>query len=157
MSFGSVGGPSSSDSEASTAGQILGSGIAGASGELLRDAGIGTTGVGLVAEVPSVGTSTVVVGAGVAATAAGTTLEAGAAANMANILAKSSAGKMQKEVERGQAPKDVKNVHKGVGPYEKDHVHFKDGSARNQDGTWKHGFSDLSNKVMSWLNGHGWN
>jgi hypothetical protein len=79
VSFGSVGGPSSGDSGASTVGQIVGSGIAGASGEILRDAGIGTTGLGLVAEVPSAGTSTVLAGAGVAAAAAGTTVVAGAA------------------------------------------------------------------------------
>jgi hypothetical protein len=157
MSFGYVGGPSANDSDASIAGQITGTGIAGASGGLLQDAGTGAMGLGLVAEVPSAGTSTAVVAGGAAAAAAGTTLEAGAAANMANILAKSSAGKMQKEVERGQAPDSVKRVDKGRGPYEQDHVHFHDGSARNQDGTWKHGFSDLSNKVMNWLNGHGWN
>ena len=64
---------------------------------------------------------------------------------------------MQKEVERGQAPKSVDSVHKGLIPNEKDHVHFTDGSARNQDGTWKHGFSDISNKVKDWLGKHGWN
>lgn len=110
MTFGYVGGPSPNDSDASTAGQITGTGIAGASGGLLQNAGTGAMGLGLVAEVPSAGTSTAVVATGAAAAAAGTTLEAGAAANMANILAKSSAGKMQKEVERGQAPDSVKRV-----------------------------------------------
>ena len=69
----------------------------------------------------------------------------------------SSAGKMQKEVERGQAPKDVERVDKGRGQHEQDHVHLTDGSARNQDGSWKHGVSDLSRKVTDWLGRHGWN
>jgi threonine dehydratase len=52
-----------------------------------RDAGAGTAGLGLVAEAPSLGTSTVVVGAGGPGIVAGTTLEAGAAANVARIVA----------------------------------------------------------------------
>jgi hypothetical protein len=56
-------------------------------GEVTRDAGAGTAGLGLVAEAPSLGTSTVVVGAGGPGIVAGTTLEAGAAANVARIVA----------------------------------------------------------------------
>lgn len=157
LTFGYVGGPTASDSDASTAGQLTGSGIAGTSGGLLQNAGTGAVGLGLVAEAPSAGTSTAVVATGAVAVVAGTALQAGAATNIANILSKSSAGKMQREVERSQAPKGVDRVDKGRGPYEKDHVHFNDGSARNSDGTWKHGSSNLSNTVKDWLNKHGWN
>ncbi|MFT4552817.1 MAG: RHS repeat-associated protein, partial [Chlamydiales bacterium] len=62
-----------------------------------------------------------------------------------------------KQVERGQAPKEVDRVDKGNGDNdEKDHIHFTDGSALNRDGTWKHGFSELSKKSQQWLVENGW-
>lgn len=42
------------------------------------------------------------------------------------------------------------------GDFEKDHVHFKDKSALNNDGTWKHGKRDLTNKEKEWLRNHNW-
>jgi hypothetical protein len=102
-------------------------------------------------------------GAGVTALVSSATL-AGGAKNVAAVAMSaaskpSSAGKMQKEVEKGQAPKSVDRVDKGRGPHEQDHVHFNDKneSARNQDGSWKHAGTDLSNQVKGWLNKHGWN
>ena len=53
---------------------------------------------------------------------------------------------MNDKAKRGQAPQDVDRVDKGRGDFEKDHVHFKDGSALNNDGTWKHRKRDLTNK-----------
>jgi len=64
VSFGYYGAPKSTDSGASVAGQLTGTGIVGTTGEVTRDAGAGTAAVGLVAEVPSAGTSTVQPGAG---------------------------------------------------------------------------------------------
>ena len=86
VSFGYFGAPKSTDSAASIAGELTGTGIVGATGEITKDAGTGTAAVGLVAEAPSLGTSTVVVGAGGLGIVAGTTLEAGAAANVARIV-----------------------------------------------------------------------
>jgi hypothetical protein len=40
--------------------------------------------------------------------------------------------------------------------HEKDHVHFKDGSALNRDGSWKHGARVLTGRESSWLMKHGW-
>lgn len=70
----------------------------------------------------------------------------------------SSVNQMNREVQTGQAPSDVKRVEKAKegGPGAQDHVHLKDGSALNRDGTWRHGFSKLSNAVKDWLVSHGW-
>ena len=37
------------------------------------------------------------------------------------------------------------------------HVHFKDGSALNKDGTWKHGNGKLTNEQKQYLKQNGWN
>ena len=63
---------------------------------------------------------------------------------------------MNVEVEKGQAPKTIEHVHKGRGTYEKDHVHFTDGTALNNDGTWKHGEHTLTNNERKWLDQHNW-
>lgn len=65
---------------------------------------------------------------------------------------------MQKKVERGQAPKSVDRVDKGKGSFEHDHIHFKDGSALNRDGSWKHNPKDhkLVEKERKFLNDNGW-
>jgi tetratricopeptide (TPR) repeat protein len=68
----------------------------------------------------------------------------------------SSAGKMHKQVERGQAPKSVDRVDRARFPHEKDQVHFKDGSAINKDGTWKHGGRKLTGAEKEWLIENGW-
>jgi len=60
-SFGAVGAPRSSDSNASLWGQAAGTIIEGAMGTVIRDTGAAAVGVGLVAEAPSAGTSTAVV------------------------------------------------------------------------------------------------
>ena len=67
-----------------------------------------------------------------------------------------AAGRMNVEVEKGQAPKTIEHVHKGRGTYEKDHVHFTDGTALNNDGTWKHGEHTLTNNERKWLDQHNW-
>jgi RHS repeat-associated protein len=69
---------------------------------------------------------------------------------------RSSAGKMQRQVERGQAPGSVDRVDKARIPYEKDQVHFKDGSALNHDGRWKHGGRPLTRAEADWLVSNGW-
>ena len=46
--------------------------------------------------------------------------------------------------------------HKGKVKGEQDNVHFKDGSALNKDGTWKHGNRKLTNDEKAWLQKHGW-
>lgn len=69
---------------------------------------------------------------------------------------RASAGNMQKQVERNQAPKSVDRVDRARRPYEKDQVHFKDGSALNHDGTWKHGNRVLTNAEKEWLTENGW-
>ena len=69
---------------------------------------------------------------------------------------RSTAGSMQKQVERGQAPKSVDRVDRARFPHEKDQVHFKDGSALNFDGTWKHGGRALTGAERDWLSYNGW-
>jgi len=164
VTFGLVGAPSSHDSTASLSGQLTGSlAVTHISATTLEGSGTAALG-GLVAAPETGGTSLAVsAGAGVTALVSSATL-AGGAKNVAAVAMSaaskpSSAGKMQKEVEKGQAPKSVDRVDKGRGPHEQDHVHFNDKneSARNQDGSWKHAGTDLSNQVKGWLNKHGWN
>jgi RHS repeat-associated protein len=68
---------------------------------------------------------------------------------------RSTAGNMQKQVERGQAPRSVDRVDRARFPYEKDQLRFKDGSALNYDGTWKHGGRALTNIEAAWLTENG--
>jgi RHS repeat-associated protein len=70
---------------------------------------------------------------------------------------KTSRNQLQKQVERGKAPKTVDRVDPGIGPNEQDHVHFTDGSALNEDGTWKHGGRPLTNAETEWIQQNGWN
>jgi len=47
----------------------------------------------------------------------------------------------------------------GIGttnPDEKLHVHFSNGAALNFDGTWKHGYTELTRAQRKWLQRHGW-
>jgi RHS repeat-associated protein len=90
VTFGRYGAPSSSDSAPSLTGQLVGSGMAASTGEMLKDAGGGAVVGGLAAEGPSLGTSTTVVAAGAAAVVGGTAVQAGAAANSIAILAVSA-------------------------------------------------------------------
>jgi RHS repeat-associated protein len=85
ISLGAVGAPSSSDSAASRLGQAFGSVAVGVAGELTSDIGKGAMAVGLIAEAPSAGASSLAVAAGAGAVALGSAAEAGAAANMGRI------------------------------------------------------------------------
>ena len=85
-SGGAVGAPSSSDSNASLYGQLFGTAIEGGVSTDLAISGAGTAGVGLATEAPSLGTSTVLVVAGGAAAAVGTTGAVGAAKNAGAII-----------------------------------------------------------------------
>ena len=70
-----------------------------------------------------------------------------------------SPGSMEQEVRRGQAPRSVKRVdprHVAGRPGEQPHVHFRDGTARNQDGSMRHGDHRLTNEEKRWLQRHGW-
>mgnify|MGYP003299892717 CR=1 FL=1 len=68
-----------------------------------------------------------------------------------------SIGHLQQDVEKGTCPKGIKRFDKGRGFKEQDHVHFKDNSALNKDGTWKHGKRDLTKDEMKYLKENGWN
>lgn len=46
----------------------------------------------------------------------------------------------------------ISRANKGEQP----HVHFKDGSALNKDGTWKHGHGKLTNEQKQYLKQNGW-
>lgn len=65
-------------------------------------------------------------------------------------------GNLQMQIAKGQAPKSIIRADASRYPFEKDHVHFADGSALNFDGTWKHGWRDLSKKEVEWLQKNGW-
>jgi hypothetical protein len=59
---------------------------------------------------------------------------------------------------KGNAPRSVIRVDKGKVFKEQDNVHFKDGSALNKDGTWKHVGKGklLTTGEKKWLLDHGW-
>jgi RHS repeat-associated protein len=104
ISFGTTGSPQSTDTDASRLGQIVGSGLVGAAGEITSDAGKGAVALGLAGELPSAGTSTSLVVVGAGATAVGTAAEAGAAANLAKLVgAPMQAGFSQKAKDAARA------------------------------------------------------
>jgi len=109
ISFGSMGSPQSSDTDASRLGQIVGSGMVGAVGEITSDAGKGAVALGLAGELPSAGTSTSLVVVGAGAMVVGTAAEAGAAANLAKIVGSPmQAGFSQKTKDAARANADGK-------------------------------------------------
>ena len=61
-----------------------------------------------------------------------------------------SLNQMRMQVTRGQAPSTVKAVNRGLVKGEQDHIHFKDGSALNRDGSWKHGGRELTRAEREW-------
>jgi hypothetical protein len=63
---------------------------------------------------------------------------------------------MNQQIQRGQAPTGIERIDVGKVENEQLHVHFKDGSALNVDGTWKHGGTALTKAQAEWLAGHGW-
>jgi hypothetical protein len=67
-----------------------------------------------------------------------------------------SPNRLQQQVERGQAPRTVDRVDRGKIYGEKDHIHFKDGSALNKNGTWKHGEKELTKAEKEWIEDNGW-
>lgn len=83
------------------------------------------------------------------------TTSGGANSNLPKIHSKKE-GNMDEQVKRGQAPKTIERVDKARIPHEKDHVTFKDETALNYDGTWKHGIRQLINKEKKWILKNGW-
>ncbi len=66
--------------------------------------------------------------------------------------------KSQQDVRRGKAPDGIIRFDKrNPKNKEQPHVHFKDGSALNKDGTWKHGKGYLTNDQKQYLKQNGWN
>jgi len=80
--------------------------------------------------------------------------------NKASVKAK-SISQLQNDVKDGRAPKSMIRFHKGKIKGEQDHVHFKDGSALNMDGSWKHHGANgskhkLTNQEKNYLKKNGW-
>lgn len=59
-------------------------------------------------------------------------------------------------IKKGQAPKSIIRFDKGKIYKELPHIHFKDGSALNIDGSWKHGSKILTNKEIEFLKCYEW-
>lgn len=53
------------------------------------------------------------------------------------------------------APRNITRVDKSKVKGEQDNVHFKDGSALNRDGSWKHGGRELTRAERDWLEAGG--
>lgn len=53
-------------------------------------------------------------------------------------------------------PKSIIRFDKGRISTELPHIHFRDGSALNINGTWKHGSKILNNKEIDFLKQYGW-
>jgi hypothetical protein len=69
----------------------------------------------------------------------------------------SSPNQMNHEIRTGNAPDGVIRVDQGRPElHEQPHVHFENGAALNRDGSWKHGFTELTRKQIEWLRRHGW-
>jgi hypothetical protein len=59
-------------------------------------------------------------------------------------------------IDTGRAPKGIDRVDTPKIPGEQLHIHFKDGSALNIDGSWKHGGTELTKAQREWLTTNGW-
>ena len=57
---------------------------------------------------------------------------------------------------RNKTNKNITRFDKGKIKGEQNHVHFKDGSALNADGTWKHGLRTLTQEEINFLESNGW-
>ena len=70
-----------------------------------------------------------------------------------------SINQLNQDVKKGKAPKGITDFHTGKVVGEQEHVHFKDGSALNKDGTWKHGDGkkSLTIEQAQYLKQNGWN
>lgn len=68
-----------------------------------------------------------------------------------------SINQLNKEIQKGKTPEGIIRFDKGTDrPGEQPHVHFKDGSALNQNGTWRHGKIDLTKEQIKYLENNGW-
>ena len=143
-----------------------------AAGGALATAGVevtaSTAGAGAVVGGPAVAAGAEIAAAGAATAATGGVLvmnssknkndgyERGKNTSTDNSTKKKSGNQLQRDIEKGKAPKSIDRYDVGKGDYEKPHVHFKDGNTLNQDGTWKHGGRDLTNKEKEFLKRYGW-
>ena len=67
-----------------------------------------------------------------------------------------SMNQLNQLVKTGKAPKTITRFDIGKVKGEINHVHFDNGAALNVDGTWKHGFKNLTNKEIKLLKENGW-
>lgn len=64
---------------------------------------------------------------------------------------------MNHEIRTGKAPKGIERVDvPKAGGHEQVHVHFENGAVLSINGSWKHGYIELSSKMKNWLLEHGW-
>lgn len=140
---------------------VLGAGLGAAAGALAGGAG-GGLGGGAAGELACAGFPVCGAGGAVAGEAAGalagaaTGLKWGAVAGALVDITFASVNQMNKQIKTGKAPRGVKRADRGKVTGEQDHVHLNDGSAINQDGTWKHGVTELTNAIRDWLTSWGW-
>jgi RHS repeat-associated protein len=68
-----------------------------------------------------------------------------------------SSYQLNREIKQGKAPESIERFDPGNPNHlEKKHVHFKDGSALNIDGSWKHGGRELKPSEIKYLQENGW-
>lgn len=155
----------------------------------MTGAGLGMMGTGTVIAVSVVGApegGVVIIGgadvfaAGVTVSEAGVATAVGGMGLMMNAGNNSSGGyergktgngtgdsnnsiinDIKRDIGKGKAPDSIEHAHNPRIPHEKHHVHFKDGSALNIDGTWKHKSKNgrnhkLTNKEIEYLQSYDW-
>lgn len=67
-----------------------------------------------------------------------------------------SPNQLNMQIQTGNAPPGLERVDVGKVKGEQAHIHFKDGSALNIDGTWKHGETKLTTQQEKWIRKNGW-
>jgi RHS repeat-associated protein len=115
-------------------------------------ADVGAFGSGFMA-IPTGGGTLVLVPAATAVSVSSHTAGTGF---MAHAMLSISANQMNQQIKTGNAPSGAKRVDVGKVKGEQTHIHFKNGSALDKDGTWKHGYSKLSKAMRKWLKEAGW-
>lgn len=69
---------------------------------------------------------------------------------------KKSPNQINNEIKKGKAPSSFERVDVGKTKGEQQHIHFKDKSALNMDGSWKHGTHTLTRTEQEYLKNNGW-
>lgn len=125
---------------------------------------VASGGTAAIAGVPVVVVGETLAGAGALTAGTGMVLMANGNKNQSegydrgkgNNLSTKSINQLNKDIQKGKAPEGITRFDKGTDrPGEQPHVHIGK-NALNQDGTWRHGATELTKEQIKYLESNGW-